>query len=64
MKKLVKFLPLVIAICAIADTQAEVLKGIGLSDYMVNIVKLLGLLLTIFLPSIKELFKDVAKNEK
>jgi hypothetical protein len=64
MKKIIKFLPLVIALTAIADTQAEVLKGIGLSDYMVNIVKLLGLLLTIFLPSIKELFKDVAKNEK
>lgn len=64
MKKLVKILPLVIAICAIADTQAEVLKGIGLSDYTVNIVKLIGLLLTIFLPSIKELFIDLVNNKK
>jgi hypothetical protein len=58
MKKLIKYLPLVIAVCAIADTQFEMLKGIGMNEALINWIKLLGLLLTIFLPSIKEMFND------
>jgi hypothetical protein len=58
MKKLIKYLPLVIAVCAIADTQFEMLKGIGMNETLINWIKLLGLLLTIFLPSIKEMFND------
>jgi hypothetical protein len=58
MKKLIKYLPLVIAVCAIADTKFEMLKGIGMNETLINWIKLLGLLLTIFLPSIKEMFND------
>jgi hypothetical protein len=58
MKKLIKYLPLVIALCAIADTQFEMLKGIGMNEALINWIKLLGLLLSIFLPSIKEMFND------
>ena len=58
MKKLIKFLPLIIAICAIADTRFEVLKGIGMNEVLINWIKLLGLLLSVFLPSIKEMFND------
>jgi hypothetical protein len=58
MKKLIKYLPLVIAVCAIADTQFEMLKGIGMNEALINWIKLLGLLLSIFLPSIKEMFND------
>jgi hypothetical protein len=58
MKKLIKYLPLVIAVCAIADTQFEMLKGIGMNETLINWIKLFGLLLSIFLPSIKEMFND------
>jgi hypothetical protein len=58
MKKLIKYLPLVISVCAIADTKFEILKGIGMNETLINWIKLLGLLLSIFLPSIKEMFND------
>ena len=58
MKKLIKYLPLIIAVCAIADTRFEVLKGIGMNEVLINWIKLLGLLLSVFLPSIKEMFND------
>jgi len=52
-----KFLPIVVALTALADTQMELLKEIGLSELLVNWIKLLGLLLAIFMPSIQELWK-------
>jgi hypothetical protein len=58
MKKFIKYLPLVIALCAIADTQFELLVSIGLKENLVNYIKLLGLILTAFLPSLIEV-----KNE-
>lgn len=58
MKKLIKYLPLIIAVCAIADTQFEMLKSIGMNEVLINWIKLLGLLLSVFLPSIKEIFND------
>jgi hypothetical protein len=58
MKKIVKFLPLVIALTAIADTQMEVLKGIGLNYATINWIKLFGLIISVFLPSINELLKN------
>ena len=58
MKKIVKFLPLVIALTAIADTQMEVLKGIGLNSVIINYIKLFGLIISVFLPSINNLFKE------
>jgi hypothetical protein len=58
MKKIVKYLPLVIAVSAIADTQFDLLISLGLKENVVNYIKLFGLLLTAFLPSIKELVKE------
>lgn len=58
MKKIIKFLPLIIALCAIADTQMEVLKGIGMSEMLISYIKLFGLIISIFLPSINNLFKS------
>jgi hypothetical protein len=58
MKKIIKFLPLVIAVCAIADTQMEVLKGIGLNSATINWIKLVGLIISVFLPSINSLLKN------
>ena len=54
MKKIIKYLPIVISVCAIADTQFELLVSIGLSHSIVNYIKLVGLLLTAFLPSLQE----------
>ena len=58
MKKIIKYLPIVIAVCAIADTQFDLLVSIGLKENLVNYIKLLGLILTAFLPSLIEV-----KNE-
>jgi hypothetical protein len=58
MKKIVKFFPLVIALTAIADTQMEVLKGIGLNSATINWIKLVGLIISVFLPSINSLLKN------
>lgn len=58
MRNYIKFLPIVIALCALADTQFEMLKGIGLSEVLINWIKFLGLVLSVFLPSIQELFND------
>ena len=65
MNKLMKFLPIVVALTALADTQFEMLVSIGLNETLVNWIKLLGLLLAIFMPSIQELWKKeetVLKN--
>jgi hypothetical protein len=48
---------LVIALTAIADTQMEVLKGIGLNSVIINYIKLFGLIISVFLPSINSLLK-------
>jgi hypothetical protein len=58
MKKLIKLLPLIIALTAIADTQMEVLKGIGMNEVLINYIKLFGLIISVFLPSINNLFKE------
>jgi hypothetical protein len=58
MRNYIKFLPIVIALCALADTQFEMLKGIGLSEVLINWIKFLGLVLSVFLPSIQELFNE------
>jgi len=52
MKQIIKYLPLVITLSAIADTQFELLVSIGLKENVVNYIKLLGLILTAFMPSI------------
>jgi hypothetical protein len=58
---LIKYAPILIALTALADTQFEVLLQIGLSDSAIAWIKLLGLLLALFLPSVKESFKTMAK---
>lgn len=62
MKQIIKYLPLVIALTAIADTHFEVLVIIGLKENLVNYIKLLGLILTSFLPSLQESLIE-EKNE-
>lgn len=58
MKKeyLLKLLPIFIGLTAIADTNLELLKSIGLSDLAINYVKLAGLLLALITPSVTGLF--------
>lgn len=62
MKNYTKYLPIVIALCALADTQFEMLKSIGLNEVLINWIKLFGLLLSVFLPSIQEAFPNVQKR--
>jgi len=61
-KLLIKYAPILIALTALADTQMELLAQIGLSDTAIAWIKLLGLLLALFLPSVKESFKSMAKE--
>jgi hypothetical protein len=61
-KLLIKYAPILIALTALADTQMELLSSIGLSDSAIAWIKLLGLLLALFLPSVKETFKTMAKD--
>jgi hypothetical protein len=58
MNKLTKFLPIVVALTAIADTNFQMLVSIGINEILVNWIKLIGLLLAIFTPSIQELWKE------
>jgi hypothetical protein len=62
-KLLIKYAPILIALTALADTQMELLSSIGLSDSAIAWIKLLGLLLALFLPSVKETFKTMAKED-
>lgn len=45
-----------IALTALADTHLEVLKGVGLTDVAINYIKLLGLVIALFMPSIQSVF--------
>lgn len=53
---LIKYLPLLIAITAIADTNFDLLLQIGLTATAIAWIKLLGLLLALFLPSVQQSF--------
>lgn len=53
---LIKYLPIIIGITALADTQMQLLSDIGLTDVAIAWIKLLGLLIALFLPSVKEVF--------
>jgi hypothetical protein len=61
-KLLIKYAPILIALTALADTQMELLSSIGLSDSAIAWIKLLGLLLALFLPSVKESFKPMKRG--
>ena len=53
---LIKYLPIIIGITALADTQMQLLSDIGLTDVAIAWIKLLGLLIALFLPSVKDSF--------
>jgi hypothetical protein len=59
---LIKYAPILIALTALADTQMELLSQIGLSDTAIAWIKLSGLLLALFLPSVKESFKPMKRE--
>jgi hypothetical protein len=54
---LMKFLPIIAGLTAVADTKFELLVSIGMNETLVNWIKLTGFLLSIFMPSIQELWK-------
>lgn len=58
MQKISKYLPLFIAVCAIADTSFDVLVGIGLSSVLINYIKLVGLLTSVLLPTLESLLNE------
>lgn len=63
MKKLIiKYLPLLIAFTAITDTNFDLLLQIGLTATAIAWIKLLGLLLALFLPSVKQSFSETARE--
>ena len=62
MKTLKKLLPILIALTAIADTHFELLKSVGLSEAAINLIKLIGLGLTLFLPEVQTSFKSKKGN--
>lgn len=54
MKKIIeKYLPILIAITAIADTKFDLLLSIGFSEPFIGIIKLIGLVAAIVLPAVK-----------
>jgi hypothetical protein len=59
MKKIIeKYLPIVIAVTAIADTKFDLLLQIGLTEPVIGIIKLIGLVAAVFLPAVSiEKFK-------
>ena len=61
-KNIIKILPIVIAITALADTNFNILIQIGISVKVIGWIKLSGLLLALLLPSIKQPFFNVSAN--
>jgi hypothetical protein len=59
---LIKYAPILIALTALADTQMQLLSDIGLSDTAIAWIKLLGLLIALFLPSLKQSFSSMARE--
>jgi hypothetical protein len=51
---LIKYLPIIIGLTALADTQMQLLSDIGLSDTAIAWIKLTGLLLALYLPSVSK----------
>lgn len=61
---LLKYAPLFIALTALADRKFDLLIQIGLSKQTIGLIELLGLILALFLPSIKESFKNNTMNRE
>ena len=58
MQKISKYLPFVIAVCAIADTSFDVLVGIGLNPTLINYIKLIGLLTSVLMPILTKISEE------
>jgi hypothetical protein len=64
MKELmIKYAPILIGLTALADTQMELLSAIGLSDTAIGWIKLTGLLLALFLPSVRQTFSKGTNSD-
>ena len=61
-QQLLKYAPLFIALTALADTQFDLLIQLGLTATAIAWIKLLGLLLALFLPSVKQSFSLSARE--
>ena len=59
---LIKYLPIIIGITALADTQMQLLSDIGLSDTAIAWIKLTGLLLALYLPSVSKKVNMMARE--
>ena len=59
---LIKYLPIIIGLTALADTQMQLLSDIGLSDTTIAWIKLTGLLLALYLPSVSKKVNMMARE--
>jgi hypothetical protein len=59
---LIKYAPILIALTALADTQFEVLLQIGLTSTAIAWIKLTGLLLALYLPSVSKKVNMMARE--
>jgi hypothetical protein len=59
---LIKYAPILIALTALADTQFEVLLQIGLTSTAIAWIKLTGLLLALYLPSVSKKVNSMARE--
>jgi hypothetical protein len=59
---LIKYAPILIALTALADTQFEVLLQIGLTSTAIAWIKLVGLLLALYLPSVSKKVNMMARE--
>jgi hypothetical protein len=59
---LIKYAPILIALTALADTQFEVLLQIGLTSTAIGWIKLTGLLLALYLPSVSKKVNSMARE--
>lgn len=62
-KLLLKLMPLLVVLTAFADTQLDVLKGIGLSEKSIMWIRFLGLVLAACMPKMQDFFKREGETE-
>ena len=59
---LLKYAPIIIGITALADRKFDLLIQIGLTKETIGLIELAGLILALFLPSLKDSFKRKANS--
>jgi hypothetical protein len=59
---LIKYLPIIIGLTALADTQMQLLSDIGLTSTAIAWIKLTGLLLALYLPSVSKKVNMMARE--